>query len=372
MVANEDSRQFGVFRMVGGRYEAPGLPASTASELFHYERLVKAVAHELYLRANPRRKRVPKGFDKVFALRIVDVQDGSVQPVLERVEEGLSQSRIPMPDWFDESRRLINDALRSISSPGGHLPTGFPVQALKDFTHFGRTLGNTERFELSSRDESIPAVVNRESRKRLVALADLHSIEVEQVVVGQVTGLRSEPQEFDFRLPDKKIKGKYQEPATWEQLRDFQGFGDRAPLVALSALASCQLDGEIIRIEDVYSLEGALPAPWADRVAELAALQRGWLDEDAPEISSSSLDAIETLLLALVDEGVIRPGIFPTPEGEVQLEWVTPTFDIQVRTTDLDMYEVDVMHLDGGEDVEFTVAFADLDDLLDELRGLLE
>lgn len=372
MVANEDSRQFGVFRMVGGRYEAPGLPASTASELFHYERLVKAVAHELYLRANPRRKRVPKGFDKAFSLRIVDVQDGSVQPVIERVEEGTSQSGIHVLDWFDESRRLINDALRSISSPGGNLPTGFPVRALKDFSHFGRTLGYMERFELSSGDENIPAIVDQESRKRLAALADLSSIEIEQVVVGQVTGLRSEPQEFDFRWSDRKIKGKYQEPTTWEQLREFQGFGARAPLVALSALVSCQLDGQIIRVEDVYSLEAALPAPWADRVAELAALQPGWLDEDTPEISPSSLDATETLLLALVDDGVNRPGIFPTPDGQVQLEWVTGILDIQVRTTDSDVFEVDAMHLDGGEDVQFAVAFVDLDELLDELRGWLK
>lgn len=372
MATKEDSRQFGLFRMVGGRYELSGLPASTASELFHYERLIKAVAHALYLKANPRRKRVPKGFDKGFSLRITDVRDGSVVPVLERAEEeATGQAGILVPDWFDESRRLINDALRSISSPAGGLPAGFPVETLKDFAHFGRTLRAEERFELSAIDEAVPGIVDRTSRRKLAALADMHSLEVEQVVVGQVTGLRSEPQEFDFRLPEKRIRGKYQDPTTWEHLRQFQGFGDRAPLVALSALAVCQLDGELVRIEDVYSLEAALPKQWADRIAELAALQTGWLEEDTPAISTTSLDAIETLLLALMDEGIGRPGIFPTVEGEVQLEWVTDLCDVQVRTTAHDTYELDVMQLETGEDAQSVFEINDLDGVLDELRGYL-
>jgi hypothetical protein len=72
---------FGGFRMSGGRYDQPGLPLQSLSELEHHERLIASVAQALYKARHPLRKRLPTGFRDAFKLRLAAIETGSVVPV---------------------------------------------------------------------------------------------------------------------------------------------------------------------------------------------------------------------------------------------------------------------------------------------------
>lgn len=57
-----------------------------------------------------------------------------------------------------------------------------------------------------------------------------------------------------------------------------------------------------------------------DRIAEVCSLKDGWLDG-----SGAAIDVdptwVQFVVNSLMTMGMTQPGIFPTPEGYVQLEW---------------------------------------------------
>lgn len=352
-------RPFGAFRLSGGRYDDRlGLPVSTAAELARYEKLVVRVARALYLEPRPRRQRVPAGFAEALDLRIVDVEPGSVIPVLTRNDD---DALAGISDIYEDARRAVNDALRAVAS-GDPLPSGFPVAALTEFASFGRSLQEGEAIDLAVADEP-PARLDRAIRQRVQALARLDRIESEVTLQGQITGLQSNPQRFDFALVDgRQVAGSYGDETWWAVLRDYQGFADRAPLVSLSAVARRSLDGSIIDVVDVLGVEPALPPAWSQRLHQLAELRQGWLDAiDAPH--PTTIDRAEALLLASLDEGFDRPGIFPSLDGGIQLEWRAPAVEVELLNDGTTRVTV----LAGDTDLELAPSAATLDAVLDAL-----
>ena len=197
-VAEVDPREFGQIRMRGGRYDRPGLPLAGAEELRRYEALIIKVAKSLFLSEHPRRKRAPRGFEAASELRLTDIREGSVMPVLER-PRGMSdhpETLTEVPDYLERSRRLINEAFRGVAAERPFVPKAFPVEHIRELAQLGRSLRSKETMELSSASENEPAVVSEVNRKRLQALANLGELEVERVLTGQVTGLRDNPQQF--------------------------------------------------------------------------------------------------------------------------------------------------------------------------------
>lgn len=359
-----DDRAFGHIRLRGGRYDQPGLPVATAVELARYQRLVSTVAYHLYMRAHPKRKRAPRGFSDFLDLRLVDVQPGSVIPVLSRTP-ATSQPPLLGEDWHDQARVLINEALANVNKDQ-RLPAGFPVEALKEFASFGRSLQGNEVIEFSGNGAEV-APFTPQTRRRIQSLANLDEIEVELLVQGQVIGLHSDPQRIDVLLADpshRKLVGEYADPAMWDTLREFLGFADRAPLAALSIVARQGLDGEIRAIVDVLGIEAALPTEWADRISELSALRKGWFDEKSDSPSRETLDATEEFLLACVDEGLQRPSIYPSAEGGVQLEWRNKQVTVEVDILNAGTASAYAFDVAGNDDHELPLDNLDPDALL--------
>lgn len=363
MDALADDRAFGHVRLRGGRYDQPGLPVTTAVELARYQRLVSAVAYHLYMRAHPKRKRAPRGFSDSLDLRLVDVQSGSVIPVLSRTPT--SHPTLLGDDWHEQARVLINEALANINRDQ-RLPAWFPVEALKEFASFGRSLQDDEVIEFSGNGAEV-APFTPQTRRRIQSLANLEEIEVELLVQGQVIGLHSDPQRLDVLLAapsNRKLVGEYTDPGMWDTLREFLGFADRAPLAALSVVARQGLDGEIRAIVDVLGIEAALPTEWVDRIAELASLRKGWLDPDSDSPSREALDITEEFLLACVDEGLPRPSIYPSADGGVQLEWRTASVSVELDILNSGAAHAYAFDIAGNDDHELLQTEIDSDALL--------
>jgi len=325
----DEEERFGVIRMRGGRYEQPGLPLVGAAELRRYEQLVQRVARSLFMREHPKRKRAPRNFGQSISLRLTAIEEGCVIPVLSRTSSG-EDTLFRSGDYLEDARRLINDALRGFNSESQQLDRKFPVDCLQELASFGRSFTKDEFVEFSDNGENA-AIFDIGVRQRIQQVSRLESLEVELLLHGQVTGLRSDPQRFDFLTGERKLTGSYLDPATWSELHAFEGFAERAPMVALSVVAQQARSGEIVQIQDVLGIEAALPPEWASRLETLSQLRAGWLTPDSPPPDARSIDLAEQLLLACVDEGIGRPGIFPTPEGGVLLEWSLANVEIDIE-----------------------------------------
>ena len=364
-MSNPADQSFGSIRFVGGRYEQFGLPISAMAELERYSKLVGTVAHFLYLQRNPRRKRVPRGFDNALELRLIGVEQGSVVPVLERAPSD-EADLIGTLDIYEESRRLINSALREAAASDS-LPFEFPRKAIRELVQFGRSLGDDERIELSGRGEPT-AILDKAVRQKVQRLADLDALDVETVVLGQVTGLRSKPQQFDLLLPapeSRSIQGTYSDPAMFDVLWEFTGFVDQAPLASLAGVVRQGRDGELLSITDVLGIEAALPPAWTERIREIASVPDGWLSPLSVPPTREVLDILEVLLLGCVDQGLGRPLMFPSGEGGVQLEWRGAEKNVEIEILNSGKIEAAWFEPRGDGCVDRIFLFSDIEDVVD-------
>lgn len=367
---------FGHLKLKGGRYDQPGLPVSSAAELERYSRLVTTVARALYLNAHPRRKRLPRNFDDGLDLRLTAVEIGSVVPVLSRrsAENAGQFALAPPADWHEQARKLINEALYEVTN-ANKLPAQFPRDGLKELAQFGRSLHADERIELSDSKYETPAVLTLETRKQIQQLAQLDELEIETVLLGQITGLLSSPQRADLVIIEddqpKKVTASYSDPTTWDALREHLGYAKDAPLASLTVVATQARDGRITNITDVLDVEFALPPEWTQRVVEVGALSEGWLEIGVEAPSKESVDRTQSVLLACVDAGFERPGIFPSIDGGIQLEWRNANRTVEVAILNSGLVEA-LWYGKGTDDSDeriFDVFGAD--DVVEFIEGAL-
>lgn len=320
----EAREPFGYLRFDGGRFRGRlGMPVASASELDRYARLVTVVAHHLFREDHPQRTRGFKKLDDSFDLRLAGVDEGSVIPVLTRAPLDTHTLFSVDTDYHSEARRLINDAL-SKGANGYELPNSFPAFAVQDLANLGRGLRGDERMEFSdSKEAPIAATVNRASRQNIQRLANLDKIATEVPLVGRINGLTSDPQKCEFRREGKrrKVVAEYVDPSTFELLYPFLGQRENAPLVELVVVETTDRAGKHKQYTDVITVEPSLPLEWRARLEEVASVEEGWLYPASPPPSPDVMAAVRDILLAGMDADIARPGMFPSAEGGVQLEW---------------------------------------------------
>ncbi|MFJ4806420.1 hypothetical protein [Streptomyces murinus] len=355
-MGTDEERTFGSWHLRGGRYEQHGLPVEVLSEFARYERLVVDVARALYMQRHPQRQRAPRQFSR-FSLRLAGVKSGSVVPVLVMPQDSESALfQTDDADVFDEARVLIQSALRSVGQGSG-IPPKFPVQALREFARFGRSL---QEKEFISFDEGTPnaATYSRDIRRSIQELSRLERFEVETLVIGQVIGVAADEGTFKVRLArnGRVIVGHFSSDDIIPDLRQYLDVSTLAPTVAMSAVAIQSTAGEIIEIQDVLGIEPVLPADWSERLAELQKLESGWLEGGGESIGRKVLRQTESLLLELLDAGVSRPYIYPTEKGGVQLEWSSSAGEVTAEVTVEG--KVEIYAFSNTEDGELDVTFA--------------
>ncbi|MET9700662.1 hypothetical protein ABZY31_27595 [Streptomyces sp. NPDC006529] len=327
-----EARGFGSWHLKGGRYEQRGLPVEVLSEFARYERLVIDVAKGIYKRRHAMRQRVPRGFTSSFSLRLSEVRRGSVIPVLEVAPQD-SSTLFDDDDSgiFEEARLVIQRALKSIGEGDG-IPGDFPVNALREFSRFGRSLQANETIEF---DEGTPQAASySQSIRRLIhEQARLDKFEIEALITGQVTALHADKGTFEFRLSrsGKVVNGHFQSDDVVSDLKQYLDRSSMAPTVAMNAVLIQSMDEEVIEIQDVLAVEPVLPSEWSERLAELQSLEPGWLGGVGLQVTRRVLREAESLLLEFLDEGIERPYIYPTEEGGVQFEWPFSTGEVNLH-----------------------------------------
>ncbi|MFJ7127322.1 hypothetical protein [Streptomyces sp. NPDC098101] len=368
-MGTDEERTFGSWRLRGGRYEQHGLPVEVLSEFARYERLVVDVAKALYMQRHPQRQRAPRQFSR-FNLRLAGVRSGSVVPVLvmpQDSEAALFQT--DDADVFDEARILIQTALRSVGQGSG-IPPKFPVQALREFARFGRSL---QEAEFISFDEGTPnaAVYSRGIRQSIQELASFERFEVETLVVGQVIGVAADEGTFKVRLArnGRVIVGRFSSDDIIPDLRQYLDVSALAPTVAVSAVAIQSTAGEIIEIQDVLGIEPVLPSDWSERLAELQKLENGWLEGSGEGIARKVLRQAESLLLELLDSGASRPYIYPTEKGGVQLEWSSSAGEVTAEVTPEGKVEIYAFSNTDDDELDATFAPHQLQEAAESLVG---
>jgi hypothetical protein len=93
--------------------------------------------------------------------------------------------------------------------------------------------------------------------------------------------------------------------------------------VRIDGIGKFVRNGTLSSVESVEHISVLDPLDVSYRLEELAQLKRGWLEGEGVALSKGGLKTIEADFIFRFPDDKMLPHIFPTPTGDLLLEWST-------------------------------------------------
>ncbi len=316
--------------LVGPRFDEHTIPIEVLKDWAAFESLVVETAKWLYLKENPSRQRVPRGFASGFALHLSGVDEGCAVPVLERIHPQGSLLPDVNAEWFDRARDRIVDVIDKAST-GASVDELLPKNLLAYFDEFGRSLRDDEQVEFVQQQRAVPVIYTKVTRKNLV-LRTASEYRSEEELRGSIIELNAKAKTFTFELiGGAKVSGQYGEDvrvAAHEALAEYEI--SRGLALVRAVMVRDQSDTPR-KIEDVSHIEVLDALDVSARVEQLLLLRDGWHNGEGLALARDGLRWLAATWEAHWPTEAPLPRLFPTPEGGVQAEWTIGQLSISAE-----------------------------------------
>ena len=353
----------------GPRFADAAMPLEALSELVAYRELLVAVAKSRYLLRHPERMRLPKGFEAGFRLSLTGVREGSTRPTVVRTyDEAAATDLVEAgePDDFEEARNLVEAAISGAGNDA-KMPKGFTADLLLKFSPFGRTLRDDETIRIGRAGEDPRTAYNRATRRQLLRLAN-RSYSDEIDLTGVASSADRDRERFELCTNDGH-KFEVGSPPMLLPLA-IKSLGARTP-IRVRGTGQFDRDGVLKRVlfatdispaeEDGEVGRASCSVPAGEQIDSLSVLAPGWFEGSGASFARTDLDWAKGLLESVIGECRLpTPYVYPTPEGEVRLEWpmrvaeVVATLHVaEPRTAELLLVRLDG---DGAEDLRLDLS----------------
>ncbi|MBH9978150.1 hypothetical protein H3S87_00430 [Bifidobacterium sp. W8108] len=200
----------------------------------------------------------------------------------------------------------------------------------------------------------------------------------QQKLVGQFTELDAGEKSFKFKEISKDIvyQGYYGNPDDMPKIKESLNSPDKAEVVRITCDMRIQENWKqwhISGIQDISLFHIEPDSVGASRIIQIASLGRNWNDGDEPAISDVAIDAALKLLEGIAEKSLPVPGIFPTEEGGISLEWADAEQVVSVEIdSDLDANAGTGFNLFSLPQDKFTSTDEDTGNLIEAQRFIEE
>jgi hypothetical protein len=289
-------KQVTVLRFNGPRFEDHGLDVNVLPEIIAYKRLLQETAKEIWRRNNPKRVRLPKGFDGEIALKFFNLEAGSTGvPLIREMPLKQFPELMFFDDEVDEAAELLENAIRAAGEREA-VPSGLPRNIIPLFDELGKTLREDEFLLISAGAREETARFDGSVKERILAWAASSYTDLVDLT-GEVRATDLDGLRFTLRLEDgRKITGRFQpehEAVVLEALGEH--FSRRMRVIGVGEFAP--EDGTLKQIVDVKRIELIVPElasdgdiPIWERLASIGAAvpEDAW--NDVPTDLSRNVD----------------------------------------------------------------------------------
>jgi hypothetical protein len=289
-------KQVTLLRFNGPRFEDHGLDVSVLPEIIAYKQILQETAKEIWRRNNPKRVRIPKGFDAEIALKFFHLESGSTGvPLIREMPPKQFPELMFFDDEVDEAAELLEEAIRAAGKREA-APSRLPRKIIPLFDELGKTLREDEFLLISAGTPDDTARFDGAVKERILAWAASSYSDLIDLT-GEVRATDLDGLRFALRLEDgRKITGRFQPEHEKVILEALGGhFSQRMRVTGIGEFAP--EDGTLKQIVDVKQIEliGPELAPERDipiweRLASIGAAvpEDAW--NDVPTDLSENID----------------------------------------------------------------------------------
>lgn len=326
-------------RLTGDRFEGGRLPIDSLIELQRYQDVVRRLAEFEWRRDHPGEE-LPADFAEGVGLTIEEIHEGSAD-VLLAFEQHATYA-VYQEEAQDAADATIVAAYSHAPLPEiPDMPFAMVAELREEIADIGESLISGQSIEFyADPEDHTPTVITLETRREArvdLILTDFFASEdptpptpVVQIrsesLVGRVTAVDAESTKFELVTAQGRVHGWYRENIDLlEDLRAVLNSAEEGPLTRVTGDLRSK-DGVPQRFWQADSIERVAfdDSLGGRRLTEFASLPSGWEDGEGEQISFVALEAAQQILCGL-DPDADAPGLFPTPEGGVLIEWARGT-----------------------------------------------
>jgi hypothetical protein len=340
-------------RLIGERFEGHAIPLEILKDLAVLEEMIIEVAKTEFLKDHPGRQRSPRRFTEGISLKLTAIEEGSAIPVISLVIASLLMSPHDSQKYLERARDSIVNAIGA-AEENQQVTTYLPEKTLGYFDRFGRSLRDNEAIEFVTPDRPTPARLTREIRRKLVlAASGVDELTEEAIERGSIPEVDQSEMSFELQLIDgRKVKAPTTTQLLETTLEAFNLYRSGAR-VLVQGIGRFNRSGKLIGFDSVEHINLLDPLDVPARLDELRLLKNGWYDGSGRAPSSAGIDWLSAKFLQLYPEDIRLPFAYPTPEGDIRLEWSLGPHDV---TLDVDLAthkaRLHALNLDSDEEVE--------------------
>ncbi len=315
-------------KLSGSRFDDHTLPISILEDFTALEELLIEVAKGIYLEENLNRRRIPKGFSESIYLKLVSIEEGSsvakfaianvVTPNSPLIGEIIANFT-----YFEKAKNKIISIIETFNTQDSIIYED--AKYLSFFNKIGKNLFDDESIDFGYNfytKESSKAILNKITRKKIL-LSRKQKIEYSDTLklYALIPSINQKENKFSIQLEDNVII----ECDLTDKIRDnvFSAFNEyiSKSYVALKGTGIFNGNDKILGIEEIESVDILDKFDVSLRMNSLSKLKDNWYEGTGKAPQKNLLLKFNDFFDTYFDNNLPLPAIFPTLEGNIQLEW---------------------------------------------------
>lgn len=328
-----DSNHFLSPKLTGKRFDKHAVPVDVLQDFAALQELIVDLAKKIYLAENQARKRVPKGFADGITLSLQEIGEGSailnfvlgtamvVAPILNNDSNTYA--------YFEKAKDKVIEAIAA-AEDGGNVRDFLTVKHINYFNRIGRNLKDDEVIAFNPNTDRV-VNLNKLTRHRIVqSLSEDASYTDNFDFVAPIAGIDQIDKQFSVLVDGQKISAKLDQSnyklisATFTDLYSQK-------YVLIKGEGVYDRNSKLTKITSLTNLDILDPLDVSLRINDLSELKDGWYNNQGQAPDATSLWKFEQLFKDNYSNNLPLPTIFPTLEGNIQLEWTINDTEISLE-----------------------------------------
>ncbi len=237
-------------------------------------------------------------------------------------------------EYFHEAWRWIVDEIGNASLEGTQPDIRLPADALSKFNKIGKSLLDDEVMKISS--GGVSSNLTKQSRQVLIRSANANRRVEEVSIRALVPEIDQDRRSFILnRIEGGRVHAQLDDTHRDTIMRMFNNYREPEDnRILVSGWGLYNRKGRLVRIEPVIDVVPLHPLDIPSQIHDLRRLKKGWFDGEGKTVSPSGLMWLANSFERLYPDKLPLPYIYPTPEGEVQVEWPIAPYEVSL-TVDL-------------------------------------
>lgn len=326
----EKNREFLSPKLEGERFATHTIPLSILEDFSALEELLLALAKQIYLDENQNRRRVPKGFGDNVRLSVSHIGEGSAIPKILLIYSLSSISTVDVDSaniaYVEKAKEKV---IEIIDSANTNKKINLDPKFLGYFNRIGKNLLDDESIDfLPDSDKS--AILNKDTRKAiLLSRAEKHEYSVSSSFNAFVSSIDKGQEKFKLDIEGNVIECSFETAGDFIRTI-YTGFNEHEnnTLLSIKATGIYNEHDKLIKIEAIEAMDVLDPFDVKIRLNYLSKLEDKWYDGDGKAPEGELLNKFGEYFTEYYDGGLKLPSIFPTIEGNIQLEWAFPRANV--------------------------------------------